>query len=159
MKTILRSIILTLFIGNAYAQTAAPVITKEKAIETAILWTAERDASTWSPVAMSKYVNDGALFEKQGNFYKPKQKLVIFGYEALYVGMIGVENVTGPNATLKGTPKQIAATLTKEYGLKFNTSEDEWVCDYNEKLKVKLVIIAHPSIKNTSILIGAYLGE
>ena len=156
MKTILLAALLTLVVGCVTAQTPSVKATKEKAIETAILWTAEK-GDDWRPIGMSEYVSDTTLFAQEGNFYKPKQKLVLFGHEALYVGMLGVELVPGPNATLKGTPKEIAASITKEHGLKFRDEEGTWVCDYRENIKI--VVMKHPNLKGTSILIGAYLGE
>jgi hypothetical protein len=129
--------------------------TDGKAIESAILWEAELDSS-WTPVAMAKVVNNKDMFEPQGNFYKVKQDLIVFGHKATYVGMLGVDLFPGPNAVLIGSPENIAAYITKYHGAKFTKHGSTFSSEY--KKYIRIMIEDHPHIKGSSIIIGAYLG-
>ncbi len=126
-----------------------------KAIESAILWEAELD-SAWTPVKMAKVVSNKAMFEPQGNFYKVKQNLTVFGHKATYVGMLGVDLFPGPNAVLIGSPESIAAYITKHHGVKFIKHGVTFTSEY--KKYIRIMIEDHPTIKGSSIIIGAYLG-
>jgi len=126
-----------------------------KVIESAILWETELD-STWTPVKMAKVINNKDVFEPQGNFYKVKQDLIVFGHKAIYVGMLGVDLFPGPNAVLVGSPESIAAYITKYYGIKFTKHGGTFSSEY--KKYIRIMIEEHPRIKGSSIIIGAYLG-
>ena len=126
-----------------------------KIIESAILWEAELD-SAWTPIKMAKVVNNKDMFEPQGNFYKVKQDLFVFGHKATYVGMLGVDLFPGPNAVLIGSPESIAAYITQYRGVKFIKHGAAFSSEY--KKHIRIMIEDHPTIKGSSIIIGAYLG-
>lgn len=126
-----------------------------QAVEDAILWETSLD-ETWTPIAMAKVVGDSDRFEKEGNFYKVKNDLVVFGHRATYVGMLGVHLTPGPNAVLEGTPKSIASYISRRHGIKFKSVKDIYVCDYKEHIRI--IIEKHPGINGSSIIIGAYTG-
>jgi hypothetical protein len=110
----------------------------------------------WVPVEMRSVVGNADLFEKEGNFYKVKGDLVVFGHRATYVGMRGVELYAGPNAVLTGSPRSVAAYLTEKHGVKFASHGGALVSDYKQHIQV--LVFPHPSIRGSTIVIGAYTG-
>jgi hypothetical protein len=124
-------------------------------VEQAILWEAKLD-ETWTPVELSKLLEDPELFDKEGNFYRAKAPLAVFGHPAVYVGMLGIEMIPGPNVTLRGSPKEIAGNITAQYGLTFSREDDAYVCNYKENVQV--VVLPHPDKRDQTIVIGAYTG-
>ncbi len=72
--------------------------------------------------------------------------------------MRGVDLIPGPNATLEGSPEEIAKFITNKYELKFKSSDDKSVFQAEIKKNHKIIIQKHPYMINTSIVIGAYLG-
>ena len=128
---------------------------ESKDIESAILWTAKLD-STWVPIGMNTVLKDSTKFEKQGKFYEVRDDLAVFGHRATYVGVVGVDQFSGPNAVLVGSPKTVAAYVTEKYGLDFKTKAGRYMCEL--KKDVRLLIGEHPHIPGSSIIIGAYTG-
>lgn len=128
-----------------------------KIIESTILWDAKLQ-SDWTPFEMSKLLSDTTKFEKKGNFYKVKSDLKVFGHKAIYLGMLGIDLIPGPNATLEGAPESIYEYVKKHYKLKFKSAKDKSA--YQAKIREYLVlsIEKHPTMENATIVIGAYLG-
>ena len=153
-----RTIAMTVFFSlSAACATPHGTIATEgtAAVEAAILWEARLD-ETWKPVEMAQLVENRERFEPEGNFYRVKGKLVVFGHPALYVGMVGVDMFAGPNAVLQGRPNDIARYITKTHGIQFTKASGGFVCNY--KKNVNLIIAKHPSLPRASIIIGAYTG-
>ena len=126
-----------------------------KIIESAILWDAKLD-ETWIPVDMAALVKDRDQFEPQGNFFKVRGELVVFGHRATYVGMLGVGDLPGPNATLSGSPRSIAGYLSRYHGARFSKESGAYL--WERKKDIKIIIIEHPEIPGSAIVIGAYTG-
>lgn len=155
MRFLVLAVFLAFFAGCATTGNWLTSSADGKAVESAILWEAKLD-ETWTPVAMAKVVNDPKRFEQQGNFYKAKGDLVVFGHRATYVGLLGVELFAGPNAVLEGSPKSIAAYISQHHGAKFKSGGGNYMCDL--KKDIKILIEKHPNIPGSSIIIGAYTG-
>lgn len=146
---------LALFVGCVTTGERLTSSSASKAVEDAILWEAQLD-ETWTPVAMAKIVTDSKQFEEQGNFYKVKGDLIVFGHRATYVGMLGVGMFAGPNAVLAGSPEDIAVYISEHHNATFQSGNGNYLCDYKEHIKI--IIEKHPSIKGSSLIIGAYTG-
>jgi hypothetical protein len=126
-----------------------------KAIESAVLWQAELDP-TWTPVDMASFVNKRSLFRTEGNFFKPKRKIMVFGHELVYAGMVGYDLWAGPNVILDGTPETIATYIQKAYGLKLTEKDGEYFCNLKEY--IDLLIGKNPNTEGQTIVIGSYTG-
>jgi len=125
-------------------------------IESTLLWEAPIDEVTWEPLKLKELLKDTTQFSPSGNFYKVNYDLYVFGHKAIYLGMRGIDFVPGPNATLEGNPEAISKNISENYNITFTKNEDEYVADLKEY--IKLVIAPHPNLKDTSLVIGAYLG-
>lgn len=126
-------------------------------IEATILWSAQLDPVTWEPLELKKLLRNRKRFGQEGNFYKVKDGTKAFGHEVLYIGMLGIDLIPGPNVTLKGTPDEIAQYITQHNGIKLLKVGDEFRADL--KKDIVLLVGPHPSRKDASIVIGAYLGK
>ncbi|NKB32743.1 MAG: hypothetical protein GKR91_06560 [Pseudomonadales bacterium] len=126
-------------------------------IEETILWRVELN-SNWSPVELSKLVENETQFEASGNFYKTLSPLKAFGGNVSYVGLLGVEMVPGPNAVIEAAPDEIAAYIEDKYELEFESNEDESAFEVSIREDVRLIIVNHPNFVGASIVIGAYFG-
>ncbi|MCP4215340.1 MAG: hypothetical protein GY765_11830 [bacterium] len=155
MKTLFCLIIIALVFNFPSCRSATEDSTK--IVESTILWQAKLNPD-WSPVKMSELVSDTSRFEKKGSFYKVKTNLKVFGHKAIYLGMLGYSLFPGPNATLEGSPENIAKYIKENYHLKFEASKDKTAYQAEIKKDFKLIIQKHPKMKNQSIIIGAYLG-
>jgi hypothetical protein len=145
-----------LFLAGCAATTAWHNPTSEgQLVESVILWDAQLDERWLSP-KLEALLGDTTRFEPQGNFYKVKDDLVIFGHKATYVGMVGVEYYAGPNATLIGSPKSVARYITTHHDLDFEKQGGMYICDYREHIKI--MAGKHPNEKDKTILIGCYTG-
>ncbi len=131
-------------------------LSPSKIVESTVLWNAQIDEVTWEPIELSKLLNNSEGFTKAGNFYKVNSELKVFGHKALYIGMRGIEFIPGPNVTLEGNPATVSEYISKNYKISFHQNENEYVADLKEY--IKLVIGPHPNLKDSSIVIGAYLG-
>lgn len=150
-------LICSLFILVSFAGAEVNKKSETEIIESTILWESKLDKETWEPIELQKLISKNSYYKKEGNFYKIENKKVMaFGHEVIYLGLLGIELIPGPNAVLKGTPKEIADYIEKKRGLKFVSNKGEYMCDL--KKHIKLVIGKHPSMKNASLIIGAYLG-
>lgn len=152
MKTIY--LIFTLFCSllcPVFATDATP----GQIIEQTVFWDAKRD-SRWTPVEMAKLVGNSDLFTQEGNFYKPKSKIIIFGHELVYAGMLGVDLYPGPNVTLAGKAKSVKEAIEKSRKIKMEEVEGGYIADL--KKDIKLLIFPHPNKSKQTIVIGAYLG-
>ena len=141
-------------------------------IELAILWRSPIDPLSWEPVELAKLLRDPAKFTPEGHhFYKPKTPISVFGYEALYVGAVGMGDVAGPNVMLKAKPEEIANYIREKYNVKFVQKGDAYQGDirdgaigegdaYRVKIRdhVTLIIGPHPEKAGESVVIGAYSG-
>ncbi|MFH1022157.1 MAG: hypothetical protein V1809_02075 [Planctomycetota bacterium] len=125
-------------------------------IESTILWNAKVDAVTWEPIELKKMLADKKRFTPAGNFYRSNDNITAFGHKVLYIGTLGIDLVSGPNVTLEGNPRSIAAFIAKEHNISFSENDGEYTADI--KKNIKMVVSPHPNLKNTSIVIGAYLG-
>lgn len=155
MRMLVSAVCLALAAGCSTTHTWLPATSDGQAVESAILWQAKLD-DTWRPVDMAKVVANHDQFELQGNFYKVKGELVVFGHLAPYVGMLGVDLFAGPNAVLTGNPQSIATYIMQHHGAKFKKHGGSFVCEY--KKDIKIIIEKHPTIRGASIIIGAYTG-
>ena len=124
-------------------------------IEEAIIWKAKLDGS-WTPIEMNSFVTNEDLFRKEGNFYVPKEEVLVFGHPSLYVGMLGVDLIPGPNAILKGSPEEIVKQIEDRYDIKFTEEGGGYTCDLKEY--TKLIGGEYANIEGSTIVIGAYLG-
>jgi hypothetical protein len=80
----------------------------------------------------------------------------VFGYPATYLGLLGVDLLAGPNAMLRSSPKDIASSITQQYGYKF---EHRWgVYSSNIKKNIRIHIEEHPDLPGQSMVIGSYEG-
>lgn len=148
---------LVVLIGCSSTQTPHPAPNPEGTIvEDAILWQAELDPVTWTPIEMAKLVSDQDRFTEEDNFYKVDTELVVFGHQALYLGMVGVDMLSGFNATLKGSPRSIAGYITQHRGIIFLEQPEGYTAQLKDD--IVLMIAKHPDIGGASIIIGAYMG-
>ena len=168
----MRLLIIFLLIFNAvnFCQ-ASEKLTDTTTIELSILWRLPVDPAKWESKEFEKLLQDSTKFVPVGNFYKPKSKMNVFGHEVLYVGAVGMGEIPGPNAMLKGSPEKIANYIREKYKIKFVKEGNEFHGDiketataggemYRVKIRdyVKLVIAPNPEKKDETIVIGAYLG-
>jgi len=150
---------------------ASEKVTDTTAIELSILWRLPVDPATWEIKELEKLLHDSKKFVLEGNFYKPKGKMNVFGHEVLYIGAVGMGEIPGPNAMLKGSPDKIVNYIKEKYKIKFVKEGNEFHGDiketataggemYRVKIRdyVKLVIAPNPGKKDETIVIGAYLG-
>jgi len=94
------------------------------------------------------------LFDKIGNSYKPKTDFKIYEHKVLYLNLVGIVGaILGPNATLVGTPKDVAMSISKKYNIKFELEKSSG--DYFKELGNNLVVIIthHRNIENASFII------
>ncbi|MDX1680051.1 MAG: hypothetical protein R3242_04895 [Akkermansiaceae bacterium] len=124
-------------------------------VEEAILWDSELDEN-WNAVALKQMVSDEERFKPQGMQYLVLEPLVVFGHRAAYVGVAGIHDIAGPNATLAGTPKSIAGYITKHYEAEFENRDGIYIADY--KPNIKIIIEEHSELQGGSVVIGAYVG-
>ena len=124
-------------------------------VEQAILWDGKLDAGMDS-VAMKELVADKERFENQGMSYLCLKPIVVFGHRAAYVSYLGVGSLAGPNAVLKGTPKSVAAAVSRRSGAVFQSKEGIYLSDY--KPTVRILIQEHPELEGAVIVLGAYNG-
>ncbi|MCG8688920.1 MAG: hypothetical protein MI892_28885 [Desulfobacterales bacterium] len=129
-----------------------------KIVESTILWKTEIDGITWEPIELSTLVEGFEFFEKakSSNFYKVKKPFLVFGHEAVYIGLLGVGFIPGPNALVKGSPQSISNYISTSYGLNLTNNNGEFSTSLSRY--IKLVVASDPKNKNRSIIIGAYLG-
>jgi hypothetical protein len=128
-----------------------------KVIELTILWKAELDPVTWRPIALDELLSDTKRFNKVGNFYEVKDGTKAFGHEALYIGLIGIDVTSGPNATIQSSPQDIAEYIESNYEVTLEKVEGGYRADL--KKDVELLITAHPNLEGASMIIGAYFGR
>jgi hypothetical protein len=126
-------------------------------IESTILWKAEIDPVTWEPLLLKKMLRDQGRFQQEGNFYKAIKPINAFGHEVLYVGMVGLDLIPGPNVMLKGAPEDIAKYITEHHGIKLIKKNAEYQAEL--KKDIVLCIGAHPSMEGATLVIGAYFGK
>jgi hypothetical protein len=155
MKNVFGLVCLVVVMGCATTGQWLPSTPDGRAVESAILWEGKFD-ERWVPLDMARIVRDAGRFEPQGNFYKVKGDLVVFGHPATYVGMLGVDLFAGPNAVLSGRPEDIAAYITQHHAAKFRKHGGSLVSDY--KKDIKIIVEKYPDIRGSSIVIGAYTG-
>jgi len=105
---------------------------------------------------MASFVNKRSLFRAEGNFFKPKRLIMVFGHELVYTGMIGYDLLAGPNVIVKGTPDSVAAYVKKTYGLKLTGKNGEYCCNLREH--IDLLIGKNPNREGQTIVIGSYTG-
>lgn len=142
-----------LFVSSLSAQ---ELKTDSKIVEETILWQTSYD-STFTPIEMAKLLSDTSRFKKEGNFYKVNSTLKVFGFESIYLGMIGINYMLGPNATLKGTPKEISEKIAKSYNYIFEVSPDKSSYKVDLINEISLIITKHPTLKNATMVIGSNL--
>ncbi len=129
-----------------------------EAIESGILWNAELDSVTWEPIEMSKVATSNKLFKKEGGFYKSTtNEIYAFNSKVQYIGLIGVELLAGPNALVEGTASDVAERISKKYNLKLYKKGNAFVSRLNKS--TELIVMPHPNIDNSTIVIGAYFGR
>jgi len=126
-------------------------------IESTILWRATIDAVTWEPLELKSMLSDSSRFRQEGNFYKVKDSTKAFGHEALYIGMVGIDLIPGPNVMLKGDPDNVAQYITRHNGIKLIKKGEEYQAEL--KQDIMLCVAPHPSRKGATLVIGAYLGK
>ncbi len=128
-----------------------------RAIETGILW--QMNAEGQMAIAdMEAVALDENLFEEEGHFYKANtDDIRAFNARVLYLGLMGVESLAGPNAVVEASPLEVAREVSKKYGIKLDQEEGVFVADLNKD--VRLLILPHPNIGNATIIIGAYFGR
>jgi hypothetical protein len=128
----------------------------EEIVESSILWKAESDPVTWKPIELESVLSNSDRYVKEGNFYKVNDTIYVFGHEALYVGMLGVGLVPGPNAVLEGKPSTISQTISEKHQISFNEDGGTYVAELEEH--VRLIVAPYPEINNATIVIGGYFG-
>ena len=129
---------------------------ESRIIESTILWEAKLDPVTWEPYAMTKLLRNFRRFKRMGNFYEAKDGTMAFGHEVIYLGLLGIELVPGPNATLKGKSSEVADYIGKHHNIKFSENDGEYQAELRKH--IVLCVAPHPSLEDTSMVIGAYLG-
>lgn len=134
---------------------AQPSTPEGRIVEQAILWEGEIDQG-WDSVAMKKLVSDKQRFEAQDMTYLALEPIVVFGHRAAYVSYLGLDTLAGPNAILKGTPKSIAAYISKHHGAVFHVKNGVYISDYTPTIRI--LIEQHPDLQGASIIIGTYVG-
>lgn len=127
-----------------------------KIIETAILGEGSFNKQKRVPEEMEKLVAIKALFKKQGDFYQVKGKLIVFGQIASFVGIKGINFLTGPNVTLLGTPQEISEYIAENHGREFKEVNGAFVSKIKNDFQI--IVGKHPNFKRNSIIIGAYKG-
>jgi len=95
-------------------------------------------------------------FKKVGNFYEVKDGTMVFGHQAIYIGNLGIDLIPGPNATVKGSPEEVAAYIAEHKGIEFTEKEGEYQAELTKH--IVLCVAPHASLSDTSMVIGAYLG-
>jgi hypothetical protein len=143
--------------GCQWEQNQSLPIDDSNVIESTILWNAEIDPVTWEPLLLKKKLRDQGRFKQEGNFYKAKVPIHAFGHEVLYIGLVGLDLIPGPNVMLKGTPDEIAKYITDHNGIKLIKKGDEYQAEL--KKDILLCVGAHPSKKGATLVIGAYFGK
>ncbi|MBT8099526.1 MAG: hypothetical protein KJO82_07230, partial [Gammaproteobacteria bacterium] len=125
-------------------------------IESTILWKAELDPVTWEPMELSSVLSNTDRYVQEGNFYKVEEALYVFDHVALYIGMLGVELVPGPNAVVEGEPSTVSESISAKYPVTFTSNGDSFVAELEKH--VRLIVAPHPKIENATIVIGGYFG-
>ena len=133
-----------------------PASSDTAVIESAILWKAELDPVTWEPMELSSVLGNTDRYVQEGNFYKVEETVYVFDHVALYVGMLGVELVPGPNAVLEGEPSTVSQSISDKHSVTFTSNGDSFVAELEQH--VRLIVTPHPKIKNGTIVIGGYFG-
>jgi hypothetical protein len=127
-------------------QPAWPVTPDGRKMESLILWQGD-------PKSLDSVLADPARFEVQGNFYRVKGEFAVFGYPATYLGLIGIDRLAGPNAVLKASPKEIAASISRQYGCTFENRGGNYRSEIKKHIHV--YIVRHPDFQDQSIVIGS----
>ncbi len=161
MNKIKHIIILVFLLGLAGCATWPQTSSKQKdstIIETSILWQAKINKVTWEPIKLTKLLRNSSRFSPAGNFYEVKDETEAFGAKVIFIGLIGINFARGPNAVIQSPPKEIADYISKKYGIIFisEPKKNAYLAELKEYFQ--LLIIAHPSIENASIIIGEYTG-
>ncbi|MGI9316306.1 MAG: hypothetical protein ACR2QW_03140, partial [bacterium] len=117
---------------------------------------AELDEVTWVPIELDSVLSNTNRYTKKGNFYKVEETIHVFEHVAIYIGMLGVEMVPGPNAVLEGEPSSVSASITNKHQISFVKNGNGYISELEKH--VKLIVAPHPKINNATIVIGGYFG-
>jgi len=100
-------------------------------------------------------VQNTGLFEKKKNFYRVKGTLTVFDHRALFVGLTGINDLTGPNVLLQGKPDSVAAAITRRYGLDFTRQRNAYI----HEISAGKSIMVYEHSDNKTIVIGGHIPE
>ncbi len=89
-------------------------------------------------------------------FYTPKEAIKVFGYKIKYVGLSGVDMISGPNITLKGKFNKVKEKVLKMLDQKFECGPEICVAQMPENNQI--MVHAHPTDKKLTIIQCAYIG-
>jgi len=128
-----------------------PSTEAEAAFESMILG---RPVPTASNIVNS--IMSEAGFTKDGNFYRVNKPFNVFGLQAEYVGILGVELLMGPNATVKASPKTVAQQMQARYAISLESRESGYFKAMTPNVTV--YILPHPTLASQTIIIGSYVG-
>lgn len=129
---------------------------KSNVVESAIFWDSELDAR-WVPIKLERLLSNRAEFQKEGDFYRTKFDLLVFGHKALFVGMHGIEHLIGPNVTVEGRSSDVAKYISEKYQITFDNHKTLYKHDYKEDIAI--VVGPHPDNEMWSMIIGVYSGK
>jgi len=158
MKCLFFLLLFVLLFGCANPKISIVPDENSEIIESTILWNAKLE-SDWTPVELTKLVSNVKQFEKQGAFYNAKSDFSAFGHKVVYLGIKGINEIAGPNASLIGTPSSIARYISDRYGVIFVSNEDKTIYESEYKKNIKLIIEVHPTLAGNTMVIGAYTGR
>ncbi len=101
-------------------------------------------------------ITSEAGFTKDGNFYRVDKPFKVFGLPAEYVGILGVELLMGPNATVKASPRTVAQQVRSRYAIILERQGSGYfkVMATN----VTVYILPHPTLGSRTMIIGSYVG-
>jgi len=126
-------------------------------IESAVLWKAPIDNRTWVSPEFKALSENASIFQREGNFYKAISEINAFEHKVTYIGLKGINDVSGPNVFLLGDPESIANAITKKYGFEFEKKNNNYA--YKLKDNVYLLVSQHPENKEQTAVIGIYTGN
>jgi len=98
-------------------------------------------------------VQNKSLFEQKKNFYRVRGSLTVFDHRALFVGLTGINDLTGPNVLLQGKPDSVAAAITRRYGIDFSRQRNAYI----HEISAGKSIMVYEHSDNKTIVIGGHI--
>jgi hypothetical protein len=145
----------TIMICMSFALMAEEVdLSTDALIIEAVLLMKVSNGQPLGPMYIQGLVDGSDDYVADGNFYKPRKDIQVFGHTLLYVGYLGVDMTMGPNVVLNGSPDEISKDVVEIIGKQPISLNGSFAFDLSKE--GALLISSHPSIVNSSLVICAY---